>query len=1134
MASKGSKQRSRNSKNGNRDVMGLLLVIFSLFFLLCIVIPPILSVVSRAIFNVVLGVFGVMAYPILIALLLWGTFILIRKDFAPTRKSKACVFLLSLFVLLVLQLATTHPFLKQGYSNYIADVYSVKYSAGGVVLGTIAFGAKTVITEIGCYIVFSLAALIVIAVMTDVVSRIRNRKSSTKPAPVKPAARQGFTDDIEAQGVIPVLPTNRLFVGSIERHTPEIRTEVGTSSGLPPREMRRVTDYGPSSIIENDEPKVSRSDAARHTLYGDPVTINEIELQEFYKRTGDDEVKPVKKEPAPSTSDYVDAQPRQSENLAEPYMRVNEDARNNPAKPRRIEHDGPDMDVCFPIDRNYEFNDDNIISTDDVKAQLQADMKRRRQSDIENSNAVQERPQFDFSDIAERRDQSNSSRFEPVDDIFSPPKTTNDTNSGAFNPFGASARAEYEEPREDIIDAFGVRDSLSSTVEQAPSASDDLDGIINADEMRPSSVSGVQRNAVIENDDNIIIDGSAPTISPATPPVRPQTVDSGNNDIIDAVLSQNDNQSNLFASHQTFSVGGLSISDGPAVDMTETHDITSDIIDGGESSGMYVSADGFGEEPKAKTKTSKKNAPLDNQIGFGDVMGEQARESVVVTETSHRKHYDYNAPPIELLKVYNQNNVAPEELQEKADKLKEVCEKNLKTEVVVKEIVPGPSVTQFEIEVADGRVLRQVESISRDIEYELATPGKIRIEAPIPGKRAVGIEVPNAERSTVGLHEMIQSAEFQRAKSPMTFSVGKDISGRAVLCDLAKIPHLLIAGQTGSGKSACLNSLIVSLLYKSSPEDLRFILVDPKRVELAAYRSMPHLLFDGIIYEPNEVLNALKWSCMEMERRYSLMAKYGKNQLAAFNDMPEVRAGKIDKLPHIIVLVDELADIMLSSNDRGDIEDRIKTIAGKARAAGIHLILATQRPSADVITGTIKANLTSRIAFKVKSHIDSNIILGQMGAETLVGTGDMLFHPDTLPVPIRVQGSFISNEEVATVIAYIKDKFETDFDDSAYDFVFSKNSGGSSGNGGGGGGTAKTDDDPLLKSVIAMSIKAGQVSTSSIQRRFSLGFTRAGRIMDIMSERNYVGPSTGNSKPRDVLLTAEKFKEIYGEDVEDY
>lgn len=1110
MAQKGYRQRRSAKKEKNHDILGILLVVISLFLLLCIVIPVILGDISFAVFNVVLGVFGIIAYPILIAVFLLGVMLLLRRSFYMTRKNVICTVLLIFFSMIILQLASTHKFLNQNYTAYVADIFEARYSAGGVIFGTIAFGLKTAITEVACYIIFSIAIIATIVVMTDLVNRIRASKASVAPVEMaKPKPRSGFLSKSEPQRVVPVEPQNKLFVGEIVKK-PVVVSESGSATEIPQSRQSRTSEYTQSPIIERYDTESSAIDqsAGRFALYGAADEINESEREEF-----------IQKSSAEPAREFT-AVPQQ-EAVVEPYVKVSEDAKASAAaRPKKIDHvETPDMQIFFPTHREVEYNpSDDIISAEpsakDITDGLKQDARKLTKTDIQGADPIIGAPSFTVPDFSVGNDRP-APHLEYIDDILdAPPSAAN-----MEDVFSDVREKEHKSEQEDIIDAFAMRQMYSQEQEKAE---------------KPE-----ERDA----DDDIITDIAAPTKKETSSPFIETYVPPRSDDSFDLSDTSSDDIIDAFEPAETISapeyrdpddiingIDGLSISDGPAVDLSETHDVTSDLINGDDRSGMYVSADSKADAPSPKPK-QKRNGPIDNQITIEAMMQEQADESVVVAERSHRKKYDYAPPPIDLLRTYQKAEMTMDELRESAEKLEDVIGRFLKTEVKVINIVPGPTVTRYEVEVPSGVPIKQIETRVSDIEYELATISHIRVEVPIPGKRAVGIEIPNVTRSIVGLREVIESSEFSRAKSHMTVSVGKDIGGGTVLCDLVKVPHLLIAGQTGSGKSACLNGLLVSLLYKSSPEDLRFILVDPKRVEFSAYSAMPHLLFDRIIYEPEEALNALKWASAEMERRYALLAKYSRNNIASFNDLPDVTSGKIDKLPHIIIIVDELADLM-QSVVKHDIEDRIKVIVAKARAAGIHLILATQRPSADVITGTIKTNLTSRIAFKVSSQIDSRIILDQIGAEALVGNGDMLFFPVDYSAARRVQGSYICDEEVVSVITYIKEHYETDFDEDAARFVFESDKGGASGAMGGGSGDGSREDS-LLPDVLALIIKTGQASISGIQRRFSIGYARAARIVDSMQELGYIGPNTGNSKPREVYITVEKYREMFGRDIDD-
>lgn len=1135
MANKRYRQKRTKNKAENHDLLGVSLIIVSLFLLLCIVIPPILSVVSEAVFSIVLGVFGIAAYPVLIAVLMWGIFLMMRRSVYMTAKNVVCTLLLIFFGLIILQLASTHAFLDQTYSKYIADVYSAKYSMGGVIMGTVAFGLKSILTEVGCYIIFSFLFLFVIAVMANVIARIRARRAqrvaSAPTAKMPPAP--GFTTRMDPRNVVPVDAGAGLFVGTIEKRVPpQIITETGRASEISEIEARVVTDYGEAPVML--EPRTDKQVSAAHmALYGDSDALKKKAVEE-YMRTAEGKREDKKQAVEPTVAVNAPLPPpvrddfaaKYENDVVEPYIRTATDARANvvaSSTPKKIVHET--HNVFFPVEKHLVFNDEGIENADDIKNRLREDAKKRKWSDIETAENA-EREELRREDIKREEKRTPPEVFMPIKRVEAPVEQRDqapivdadlDRSYTAPTRFDVKSEDKPAAKRESVDDRFFR--TLESSKDEMPKFEPDpiiQDDIINTDVLRGTSFASAPEPVQDDVDpDDIIIGDEKGEIHDKRESIFKSTVSSAD-DIVDGDSGIVDG------------ISGLSIVDGPAVDMTERHDITSDLIEGGDMSGMYVAADE--EQPAVKPTRSKKGVmPLDNQISIQSVLEQKSEETVALASRKrHRAYGDYMPPPIDLLKKYQSDDMTEEDLKRNAQILETVIGGFLKSEVKVVNIVPGPTVTRYELECPTGVPVKQIESHSQDIEYELASISHIRIEAPIPGKRAVGIEVPNARKSIVGIRDIIESDDYVKAKSPMTFAVGKGISGDVVLCDLEKVPHLLIAGQTGSGKSACLNGLIVSLLYKSSPADLRFILVDPKRVEFSAYAGMPHLLFNNIIYEPNEVLNALKWGVNEMERRYALLQKYRCNQLSAFNKHPDVVAGKVDKLPHIIIIIDELADIMQSAVKR-DIEDRIKTIAAKARAAGIHLIVATQRPSADVLTGTIKTNLTSRIAFKVSGQLDSRIILDVQGAEALVGKGDMLFFPVEYSAPKRVQGSFISDEEVATVIGHIKDSVVCDFDDDAMNAVF----GSDDFSGSADAGLQKAKGDALLPDVLALVIRTKQASTSSIQRRFSIGFARASRIMDIMEELKYIGPATGNSKPREVFITNEQYREMYGHDADD-
>ncbi len=481
---------------------------------------------------------------------------------------------------------------------------------------------------------------------------------------------------------------------------------------------------------------------------------------------------------------------------------------------------------------------------------------------------------------------------------------------------------------------------------------------------------------------------------------------------------------------------------------------------------------------------------------------------------------EYRFPPMDLLKPSMRSNMdATAEMRENTRRLNETLA-SFKIEAHIINVTRGPSVTRYEVELDKGVRLNKLTSCADDIALSLGASG-VRIAA-VPGKISiVGIEVPNRAVTNVSLREVIDSPEFARAKSKSSFAVGKDIGGTCIVGNIAKLPHMLIAGTTGSGKSVCMNSIIISLLYKASPEDVKLIMVDPKMVELGIYNGIPHLLIP-VVTDPKKAAGSLQWAVTEMMRRYKAMSDAGVRDLESYNGIVEAE-GEGQKLPQVVVIIDELADLMLVAAK--EVEESICRIAQMGRAAGIHLIIATQRPSADVITGLMKANIPSRIAFAVASAMESRIILDTQGAEKLVGRGDMLFAPIGAGKPMRVQGCFVSDPEVEAVTSFVKENFNTNYDQSVMEEIERK-----AVQAGSGKATAsdpepnqdELDGDEMLPAAVDVILETGQASVSMLQRRLKLGYARAARIVDEMEEKGIVGPFQG-SKPRSILITKEQW-----------
>lgn len=506
--------------------------------------------------------------------------------------------------------------------------------------------------------------------------------------------------------------------------------------------------------------------------------------------------------------------------------------------------------------------------------------------------------------------------------------------------------------------------------------------------------------------------------------------------------------------------------------------------------------------------------------GHDEIDRRKAMVEISATKEEKIVPYKYTRPSIDLIQTQSDDlSMFNAEIPMKRVALENALE-NFGIPAKVQNVVIGPTVTRYEIEMPEGISVKRVLSLDADIAYALSAKGQIRIEAPIPGRSVVGIEVPNSKVAKVSLKDVLQSKEFTLSPSPLTFALGKDITGNVKVCNLQKMPHLLVAGTTGSGKSVCLNSIITSILYKSSPDEVKFIMIDPKQVELSMYEGIPHMVVPRVITDPTKAVNALSWAVDEMERRFNLISEERVRNIDEYNKLEKVVTNKVKKMPFIVIIFDEFADFMAVA--KNEIEDKIRRIAGKARAAGIHLILATQRPSTDVVTGTLKSNLPARIAFKVASRVDSEVIMGATGAEKLLGYGDMLYKPEGAS-SVRIQGCFIDTPETKEIVNFIATNNDEIFDEEAFNAI---NNPGKNING--NGGENKDGVDPLLPQALKICIDNGVASSTMVQRKLSIGYPRAARIIDQMEERGYISSAEG-SKQRAVYISIEEFYSIFGD-----
>ena len=501
-----------------------------------------------------------------------------------------------------------------------------------------------------------------------------------------------------------------------------------------------------------------------------------------------------------------------------------------------------------------------------------------------------------------------------------------------------------------------------------------------------------------------------------------------------------------------------------------------------------------------------------------DEKKEDAKREVLQLEHAmvvEDEHYEY--PPINLLSKNTKkaNKAGARALTDTAAKLQKTLY-SFGVSAKVEDVSVGPAITRYELKPAEGVRVSKIANLADDIALNLAAE-TIRIEAPIPGKQAVGIEVPNKEKEAVHLRDVVETDEFANNKSKLSVALGKDVAGQVVIADIAKMPHVLIAGSTGSGKSVCINTIITSIIYNAKPSEVKLVMVDPKVVELSVYNGIPHLLIP-VVTDPRKAAGALAWAVQEMDDRYNKFATKGVRDLKGYNAAME-KEGEGGKLPQIVIIIDELADLMMVAAK--DVEDAICRLAQKARAAGMHLVIATQRPSVDVITGLIKANVPSRIAFAVSSQVDSRTILDMVGAEKLLGKGDMLFSPAGSSKPTRIQGAFVSDDEVEKIVDFVKANGTAKYSEAILESIENNNKSDKE-------LAEETDDDdtdPLLMEAMDVVVETGQASTSFIQRKFKVGYARAGRIIDQLEERGVISGYQG-SKPRQVLMSKERLDEL--------
>ncbi len=691
----------------------------------------------------------------------------------------------------------------------------------------------------------------------------------------------------------------------------------------------------------------------------------------------------------------------------------------------------------------------------------------------------------------ERRDAAEAARKREREfDYESGEETEN------FVPPEAPAKPAAKKPSAPAFDIGGVDDTMGTLVVTRPDPNEPFDPLFGVD----APTDAAEKTAEMPTADAPEAGGTEITDIPPDA-ARPIYDASGRIDL-----------EAIFVNPAPLSPAASADADAPAAaDSAEAPEAGG--IDIGDALGESATRD-FAADADAKT--------LDTGDTLGVVREAVGTPAAAAAAPAKPPKPAYRFPPVTLLSPpeHKKNEDVGAELRANAQKLIETL-RSFHVNVSISSVSRGPTITRYELIPEAGTRVRSIANLVDDISLSLATSG-IRIEAPIPGKAAVGIEVPNKVVSTVALRELIEDKSFKEAKSRLTVCLGKDVGGAPIIFDIAKMPHLLIAGATGMGKSVCINSIITSILYKATPDEVKLMLIDPKKVEFNIYNGIPHLQ-TPVVSDPKKAAGALHWAVTEMERRYELIEEVGARKIETYNEIARTRGMEV--LPYTVIIIDELADLMMTAPDA--VEESICRLAQKARAAGMHIIIGTQRPSVDVITGLIKANIPSRIAFTVASQVDSRTIIDIAGAEKLIGRGDMLYYPVGLSKPMRAQGAFVSEDEVEKITNFVKQAAgETEYDSEIIESIEREaQTIGNTGKKGGGEAAEDAGSDPKLRDALEIATESGKISTSLLQRRLSIGYGRAAKIIDIMEARGFVSAPDGQ-KPREVLISKTQYREM--------
>ncbi len=1019
-----------------------------------------------------LGVFGVFIYPLTILGVIIALALLNDKRYVMPKKYAIFLALSLLVFLMIIQLIIIGSPSGKTFGGYLALNYTKKFTAGGMLIGFLPACMAKLMGLPATYILLSILFAVCVAFFVEAIISLKKTEQGEKPIKLQIKEKNV---ELPSQSKMPTEnpriaqkkeEVNVMYSGNqVQEEKKELtaKEKLGLVGGY---KQQVGQPYRPEEIIlpqeKEEKEKVPQGMSMREFLLSPP----KLDMEKFKERQ--DRITKI-------NSSYVNMQQRQrqmeaeTQNSNQPLNTSRDEIQSNISQLKQEEDVKPEVNVEDDSQPTWQVNLPNIKPEDITNEAENIVRSVFMQEKIEREEeSKRDEPDVDEDDgHAEQKQENvpfnredinrvrNDENFERGD--FSRQNLARENNFERRNDLSRENRFNRDE---EIV----PRDREDLLKRDRNFASEDkFDEDKNQEQKKERSLAQFVRDEFVENDEKKENDEDKEFI---------------NFDDIDEEQEEKPEPKKELLSRER--------NERQNFDFGRNRD--------GEAK----------EKPIDEMERRKRFVSLDDDSN--------KKEEVI-------KPYKYKRPSLDLLTTVSDDPASfNSDMPLKRVALENVLE-NFGVPAKVQNVVVGPTVTRYEIEMPEGISVKRILSMDADIAYALSANGEIRIEAPIPGRSMVGIEVPNSRIAKVSVKDILASKEFSLSPSPLTFALGKDITGNVKICNLQKMPHLLVAGTTGSGKSVCLNTIIVSLLYKSSPDEVKFIMIDPKQVELSMYEGLPHMVVPKVITDPTKAVNALQWAVDEMERRFRLISDERVRNIDEYNQTEGVTQHKVRKMPYIVIIFDEFADFMAVA--KNEIEDKIKRLAGKARAAGIHLILATQRPSTDVVTGTLKANLPARIAFKVASTVDSGVIMGAPGAEKLLGHGDMLYKPADA-APARLQGCLIETQETKDVVNYIIENNEEIFDEEAFNAINNPNKANTK-DGGENNGV-----DPLLPQALKICIDNGVASTTMVQRKLSIGYPRAARIVDQMEERGYISSAEG-SKQRSVYISIEEFYSIFGD-----